>query len=241
MNKEERQKIQKNKELIGKYPWLLPRNRFTDLPVNQMPVDFEEGYSSYDYSYTELDTMPCGWRKAFGEQMCEEIQHELEKFDAVDDFRVIEIKEKYGQLRFYYDGVPVGILSEVDRTEETDGGCPVHDREKDYWEYRGKNKDTGKSIFDHRNIICKCHMDDIIDKYTAISETICIHCGKPATKISIAWISPWCDDCAREVRDRFRPVEGVVEALAKARKNVDNGNYVEAKTFLSDMKEKYDL
>ena len=45
-----------NKQLCEKYPFLLPRNRWTGLV-----------HPDYDYSYTELDAMPTGWRKAFGE------------------------------------------------------------------------------------------------------------------------------------------------------------------------------
>ena len=36
---------------------------------------------------------------------------------------------------------------------------------------------------------------DIIDKYTQISYKTCVVCGKPATKMSTGWISPYCDDC----------------------------------------------
>ena len=50
--------IIRNKKLIKKYPWLIPRNRWTD----KIPND-------YDYSWTELDSMEDGWRKAFGEMM----------------------------------------------------------------------------------------------------------------------------------------------------------------------------
>lgn len=45
-----------NKQLVEKYPFLLPRNRWTG-----------KVQEDYDYSYTELDGMPDGWRKAFGE------------------------------------------------------------------------------------------------------------------------------------------------------------------------------
>ena len=47
-----------NQKLIERFPFLIPRNRWT----GKVPED-------YDYSYTELDSMPDGWRKAFGEQM----------------------------------------------------------------------------------------------------------------------------------------------------------------------------
>lgn len=81
---------EKNKELIERFPFLMPHNRWTD----ETPEDF-------DYSYTELDAMPDGWRKAFGEQMCEEIREELVRVDYLDKYRIAQIKEKYGFLRWY--------------------------------------------------------------------------------------------------------------------------------------------
>lgn len=36
---------------------------------------------------------------------------------------------------------------------------------------------------------------DIIYKYEGISRTICIGCGKPAKWYSKGWINPYCDDC----------------------------------------------
>ena len=81
-----------NKQLIEKYPWLLPRNVWTDKVED-----------NYDYSYTLLDEMPDGWRKAFGEQLCEELQQALLKDgeQAVKDYRIEQIKEKYAALRWY--------------------------------------------------------------------------------------------------------------------------------------------
>lgn len=57
-----------NRRLTEKYPFLIPRNRWTDVISKD-----------YDYTYTELDAMPDGWRWAFGEQMCEEIRNALLK------------------------------------------------------------------------------------------------------------------------------------------------------------------
>ena len=79
-----------NKELIKRYPFLLPRNRWT----GEIPED-------YDYSYTELDAMPDGWRNAFGERMCEEIRNALIEEDYLNEYRISQIKEKYGTLRWY--------------------------------------------------------------------------------------------------------------------------------------------
>ena len=87
--------IEENKKLIEEFPFLLPRNRFFDnVPAN------------YDYSYTELDNMPEGWRKAFGIEMCKEIKAELLKYDYLNDYRILEIKEKYGGLRWYSGHIP---------------------------------------------------------------------------------------------------------------------------------------
>lgn len=99
-------------------------------------------------SYTELDAMEPGWRKAFGIQMCKEIKKELKKHKFLYKYRIAQIKEKFGGLRWYDAGIP---------------------KDSKIW--------------------------DIIDKYTQISYKTCVVCGKPATKISKGWISPYCDDC----------------------------------------------
>ena len=82
--------IEKNKKLVKKYPWLLPRNVFTD-----------EIVSDYDYSWTEFDNIPEGWAYAFGMNLVKEIHAELVKHNLVEKFRIHQIKEKYGSLCFY--------------------------------------------------------------------------------------------------------------------------------------------
>lgn len=90
-----------NHGLCIMYPWLIPRNRFTDaIPSN------------YDYSYTELDNMPEGWRKAFGEQMCFELNTLLDKVNAINDYRILQIKEKFGELCWYDSGVHFEIYND---------------------------------------------------------------------------------------------------------------------------------
>lgn len=91
-----------NKKLCQRFPFLIPRNRFTNNIVD-----------GYAYHYTELDSMPYGWRKAFGEQMCEEIREELLKYDALDKYRILQIKEKYGSLRWYDGGSTEKITREI--------------------------------------------------------------------------------------------------------------------------------
>jgi hypothetical protein len=99
-------------------------------------------------SYTELDAMESGWRKAFGIQMCKELKQELKKHKFLYKYRIFQIKEKWGYLHWYDSGHP---------------------------------KDS--KIY------------DIIRKYEQISAKTCVVCGKPATKMSTGWISPYCDDC----------------------------------------------
>ena len=90
-----------NQWLCYKYPWLIPRNCWTG-----------EIVKDYDYSLTQLDSMPEGWRKAFGLEMCEEIQKVLEKANYVDKYRILQIKEKWGFLCWYDNGVPEEIYNE---------------------------------------------------------------------------------------------------------------------------------
>ena len=90
--------VSHNYWLCYKYPWLVPRNRWTDKEVKD-----------FDYSWTELDAMPDGWRKAFGEQMCEEIQKLLEEADYIYKYRILQIKEKWGYLHWYDNAVPESI------------------------------------------------------------------------------------------------------------------------------------
>lgn len=131
---------EENRRLVEKYPFLLPHNRWT-----------EKKSDSYDYSYTELDNMPQGWRQAFGEELCKEIKQELESTNNLDNYRITDIKEKYGLLRWY-----------------DFGGTEKMARE-------------------------------IIPEYVTRSKYTCIRCGIPATKISIGWISPYCDECANKI------------------------------------------
>lgn len=71
-------------------------------------------------SYTELDAMEPGWRKAFGIQMCKEIKKELNKHKFLYKYRIFQIKEKFGALRWYDNGVPKNckVHSILDKYEE---------------------------------------------------------------------------------------------------------------------------
>lgn len=125
--------IEENKLLVKEYPFLLPRNRFTD----KVPTD-------YNYTYTELDDMPEGWRIAFGEKLCAELKEALGEKN-INNYRITQIKEKYGTLRWY-------------------------------------DKANTKAGY------------NVLHKYESLSAVTCIECGKPATKITRGWVSPYCDE-----------------------------------------------
>lgn len=144
---------EENKRLCDRYPFLIPWNRMSGKRITEAG---DGGYwpgtpdkvPEYDYEYTEADEMPDGWWIAFGEQMCEEIRDALIEDNDLDRWRIVQMKEKFGHLRIYDNGVKV--LSRV------------HDIER---------------------------------KYEALSMRTCIVCGKPATRVTTGWISPFCDDC----------------------------------------------
>lgn len=93
-----------NKELIEKYPWLQVRNIWTG-----------ELLKLEDYNFTWLDDLPEGWRKAFGLQMVEELDRILKKANYQNEYRITQIKEKYGVLCWYDNGVPTGTSKEYDK------------------------------------------------------------------------------------------------------------------------------
>lgn len=78
-----------NKELIKLYPFLRIRNWLTNEPAPEW-VDF-----------TMLDDMPPGWRDSFGIKMCEEIKELLIKENKFEEYQVMQIKQKFGELRWY--------------------------------------------------------------------------------------------------------------------------------------------
>ena len=95
-----------NKELIAEYPFLLPRNVFTGKVSDD-----------YDYRYTLLDDMPRGWKGAFGEQLCRELKEALIKEGILEDYRVVQVKEKFGQLRWYDNCCSGKVYKVIDKYE----------------------------------------------------------------------------------------------------------------------------
>lgn len=68
-------------------------------------------------TYTELDAMPKGWRKAFGIKMCNDIKKQLKKDKILYRWRIMDIKEKYGTLRLYYNYGSTELYDLIDQYE----------------------------------------------------------------------------------------------------------------------------
>lgn len=91
-------KIEQNKVLVERYPFLLPRNVWTD----KVPED-------YDYSYIRgIGEIPDGWEKLFL-QMCEDIRQPLIDANYLEKFRFSQIKEKYNTMCLYHFGAPEAV------------------------------------------------------------------------------------------------------------------------------------
>lgn len=83
LNKEDLMKIQEyNTWLCEEYPFL--------------NLDYSDVIPS-----TWLDQIPPGWRIAFGADLCKELKDALIKDNALEKYRIIEIKGKFGGLTWY--------------------------------------------------------------------------------------------------------------------------------------------
>lgn len=70
-------------------------------------------------TYTEwdaMDGMP-GWKKAFGKQYLKELKKQLKKDRYLYQFRITDIKEKYGTLRLYCNGASDEVYKIIDKYE----------------------------------------------------------------------------------------------------------------------------
>jgi hypothetical protein len=65
-------------------------------------------------------SIPKGWWKAFGERMCDDLQNALLKLPsaAIENFEIIEVKDKLGSLRFNTNWQTNEIISIMTRYED---------------------------------------------------------------------------------------------------------------------------
>lgn len=70
--------------------------------------------------YTELDGMPSGWRKRFGIDFCKELKRAILHSGGrkyMKEFRILDIKEKYGTLRCYAWGETDEVMRVIRKYE----------------------------------------------------------------------------------------------------------------------------
>ena len=111
-----------NRYLLMKYPWL----RVREGNCYGEPEQAED-----DFTHTWLSNMPIGWQIAFGDQMCKEIDQLLRSVNFQDEYKLAQVKEKYGSLRWYEWEIPEAIREEYGRlilkymelSEHTCAGC----------------------------------------------------------------------------------------------------------------------
>ena len=137
----------RNYFLIKKYPFIECRNVW-----NNSKID-------HKYEYTWLDDLPKGWRKRFGEDICKDLKSlftQIDSIDFSDKYKITQIKEKYGQLRWYDTGVPTVISEQYDEVmqkyeELSEHTCTVCGKSgyidyNDYWLEPLCDKHRNKSI-----------------------------------------------------------------------------------------------
>lgn len=85
-----------NKDLLRRYPWLRITSKYMYTGELADPNTYE---------YTWADDIPNGWRIAFGDQMIEELDQLIKRYD-VKDYSIEQIKEKFGVLCWYDSEFP---------------------------------------------------------------------------------------------------------------------------------------
>lgn len=109
-NKKQRVRLKhekmRNRRLIKKYPWLIPRNVWTD----KIPDD-------YDYSYIEWYGWPHGWNVAFGNMYLEEFGDAVKEAGLEKKMRIEQQKEKFGYCCNYVYPVTDKISQIINKYE----------------------------------------------------------------------------------------------------------------------------
>lgn len=68
--------------------------------------------STKEHPCTYLDDIPIGWKKAFGKELCQEIKEVLIKTNNLDNYLVLQVKEKYGAL-YWQDNMSIPELTAI--------------------------------------------------------------------------------------------------------------------------------
>lgn len=81
-----------NKQLIDLFPFMRPRDDWSGKDLTTDP--------NFDWTWTLINEIPNGWRKAFGWDLVCEIAATLSE-EEKEKYYPVQIKEKFGELRWY--------------------------------------------------------------------------------------------------------------------------------------------
>lgn len=113
-----------NITLCMRYPFLVPRSRWTDKVVWYEDITDtlwdeernEAGRRAEPFATTELDAMPLGWMARYGLEICEDILSLLRSSSvegATECYRIDQIKEKWGYLHWYDSCVAEDVYGDL--------------------------------------------------------------------------------------------------------------------------------
>ncbi len=95
--------------------WLYTKVRILDW-IEKYPYQWVHWFDTYSW----YDAIPYGWRKAFGKQMIKEIADALKAEGgrkALKEFRITDIKEKWGSLSLYASGYNDEVMKIIEKYE----------------------------------------------------------------------------------------------------------------------------
>lgn len=94
--------------------WLRDKKEENEYWISQYPfleMKYDDCYPD-DENGCWLDCLPVGWINAFGKNMCEELDNVLG--DYANEWQIAQVKEKFGEMRIYHNGVPQEISNEIE-------------------------------------------------------------------------------------------------------------------------------
>ena len=82
-------------------------------------------------------------------------------------------------------------------------------------------------------------VNEILDKYEFLSTQVCSECGKPATKMTVGYICPYCDDCVEKCGEDIELADPVDIHTEYKRLRYGNGVKEELNISVADEWERY--
>ena len=86
----------RNYILVKKYPFLRPQAGWS------VSMNYHKPGYKYRYEETWLDAVPTGWKK-LALELCGKLKQIIEE-DHITDYAIHQVKEKWGELCWYYEG-----------------------------------------------------------------------------------------------------------------------------------------